>query len=92
MSRLTIVDLSFCDEFPDISSVQGGVAASVSTSFQAANSAQYYGNWSIIKSPSGYGIVANISATAAGSAAGATAGAASDGSAYSNSFARATAY
>ncbi|MBF2065799.1 MAG: hypothetical protein IGS39_15460 [Calothrix sp. C42_A2020_038] len=99
MSRLKIVDLSFLEtELSQSGEVQGGISTfyqpvgSVSTSFDAAFNASYFGNWSVYQIGRGYVVEASIYGSASGASAGATAGATSDGTHFATSYARSTSY
>lgn len=100
MNRLKIVDLSFLEtELSNSGEVQGGTGAifqpvaSVSTSYNGANTAGYFGSWAIYKDAyGGYTIAANVYGYAGGAVAGAIAGAASDGTQFTTSSAQAKAY
>lgn len=89
MDALKIVDLSFLDGEFSSSQVSGGLAASVSNSYQGNYSGGYYGSWSVYPSGHGYAIAANIYAYSGLASAGAISGAGADGSVYATSYAQA---
>ncbi len=92
MSRLQILDLSFCDsELPNNIQVQGGVNITISSSTGAWSassgsdvSRSYYTGYVIDKKTGNYGYV--VSAKVDGALAGAVSGALGDGTKYASSY------
>ncbi|MBW4569298.1 MAG: hypothetical protein KME31_15130 [Tolypothrix carrinoi HA7290-LM1] len=98
MSRITILDLSFCEsEISGSSQIQGGIGITVysptgtwSVSADSAHSHSHYTNHFFDKETGSYGYV--VAAQFSGAVAGAAAGAASDGTQYASSYSGTTAY
>lgn len=92
MSRLQILDLSFCDsELPNNIQVQGGVNITISSStgtWSASSgsgvSRSYYTGYFFDKTTGNYGYV--MSAKVDGAVAGAVSGALGDGTKYASSY------
>lgn len=97
MSRITILDLSFCEsEISGSSQIQGGIGITVnsptgawSVSASSAHSQGYYTDYFFDKETGSYGYV--IGAYVSGAVAGAVAGAVSDGTQYVSSYSSASA-
>ncbi len=94
MSRITIVDLSFCEsEISGSSQIQGGITVysptgAWSVSSDSAHSEGYYTDYFFDKKTGNYGYV--IAAQVSGAVAGATAGALSDGTKYASAYSSAS--